>query len=98
MYISFVYCTYIFGHSCTHLELSTLADLMGPYGIRYLGEQPTELVSSQVKELKVRRYSCYHYSSSCILEIIMVCTFSQKYWPEASLTITSCISPKTLSV
>ena len=44
----------------THLELSALADLMGPYGIRYLGEQLTELVSSQVKELKVRRYSCYH--------------------------------------
>ncbi|XP_065902266.1 nck-associated protein 1 homolog [Dysidea avara] len=33
-------------------ELSALADLMGPYGIRYLGEQLTELVSSQVKELK----------------------------------------------
>ena len=44
----------------THLELSALADLMGPYGIRYLGEQLTELVSSQVKELKVRKYSCYH--------------------------------------
>ena len=26
---------------------------MGPYGIRYLGEQLTDLVSSQVKELKV---------------------------------------------
>jgi len=38
---------------CAHLELSALADLMGPYGIRYLGEQLTELVSSQVKELKV---------------------------------------------
>ena len=35
------------------IELSALADLMGPYGIRYLGEQLTDLVSSQVKELKV---------------------------------------------
>ena len=37
-------------------ELSALADLMGPYGIRYLGEQLTDLVSSQVKELKVCNY------------------------------------------
>lgn len=37
-----------------YLELSALADLMGPYGIRYLGEQLTDLVSSQVKELKVK--------------------------------------------
>ena len=45
-----------------HLELSALADLMGPYGIRYLGEQLTDLVSSQVKELKVRKYAWYiHY-------------------------------------
>ena len=29
---------------------------MGPYGIRYLGEQLTDLVSSQVKELKVSNY------------------------------------------
>ena len=29
---------------------------MGPYGIRYLGEQLTDLVSSQVKELKVGNY------------------------------------------
>ena len=77
MYVSFVYCTYIFGRVCYNLEFSALADLMGPYGICYLGEQLTELVSSQVKELKVRRYSCHHYSSSCILEIIMVSTFSQ---------------------
>ena len=35
------------------IELSALADLMGPYGIRYLDEQLTDLVSSQVKELKV---------------------------------------------
>lgn len=39
---------------CTlQIELSALADLMGPYGIRHLGEQLTDLVSSQVKELKV---------------------------------------------
>ena len=35
---------------------------MGPYGIRHLGEQLTDLVSSQVKELKVTMYvrlKCY---------------------------------------
>ena len=40
-------------HFILLIELSALADLMGPYGIRYLGEQLTDLVSSQVKELKV---------------------------------------------
>jgi len=47
----------------TCLELSALADLMGPYGIHYLGEQLTELVSSQVKELKVSTFATVYVLS-----------------------------------
>lgn len=53
-YIRVICFTTVVLYYCTlQIELSALADLMGPYGIRHLGEQLTDLVSSQVKELKV---------------------------------------------
>ena len=61
--------------SCTILllliELSALADLMGPYGIRYLGEQLTDLVSSQVKELKVTTIYSLSNVYSCIFSALV---------------------------
>ena len=37
-------------HMCT--ELQNLAELIGPYGIHYMGEKLMELVAAQVAEIK----------------------------------------------
>lgn len=37
-------------------ELRALAELIGPYGMRYLGERLMGHVASQVDELKVRQH------------------------------------------
>ena len=37
-------------HMCT--ELQNLAELIGPYGIHYVGEKLMELVAAQVAEIK----------------------------------------------
>lgn len=34
------------------LELKSLAEIIGPYGIRYLGEKLMEQVGGQIKEIK----------------------------------------------
>lgn len=41
--------------TCTynvHAELTALAEIIGPYGIRYFGEKLMEHVCGQIKELK----------------------------------------------
>ena len=38
-------------------ELRALAELIGPYGMRYLSERLMWHISSQVEELKVRDYT-----------------------------------------
>ncbi len=35
-------------HTHTHTELQALAEIIGPYGIRYMGEKLMEQVSGQV--------------------------------------------------
>ena len=44
-------CVYIF--FVVHTELRALAELIGPYGMKYLGERLMWHISSQVEELKV---------------------------------------------
>ena len=37
---------------CVRTELEALAEIIGPYGVRYMGEKLMDQVSGQVKELK----------------------------------------------
>lgn len=57
----------------TLLELSALADLMGPYGIRHLGAQLTDLVSTHVKEIKVSSFVLG--TMLTIVNIVWYCVF-----------------------
>ena len=37
---------------CVTIEMQSLAELIGPYGIRHMGERLMDQVSGQVKEIK----------------------------------------------
>ena len=37
-----------------HVELRALATLLGPYGMKYLGERMLQQITSQMGEVKVR--------------------------------------------
>ena len=43
-------------------ELRALAELIGPYGMKYLSERLMWHISSQVEELKVRRDTLIYFS------------------------------------
>ena len=84
-------CSMIF--SFIYLELRALAELIGPYGMKYLSERLMWHISSQVDELKVR-HRCYNLTTNIDMKGFSFCLISFHFgavwrdlWPKLPMLL-----------
>ena len=56
-------------------ELQALAELLGAYGMKYLGQKMMQQVASQVGEIKVQLLTPYTLISVCIFSVLFIIHF-----------------------
>ena len=56
-------------------ELQALAELLGAYGMKYLGQKMMQQVASQVGEIKVQLLTPYTLISVCIFSVLFIIRF-----------------------
>ena len=56
-------------------ELQALAELLGAYGMKYLGQKMMQQVASQVGEIKVQLLTPHTLISVCIFSVLFIIHF-----------------------
>ena len=56
-------------------ELQALAELLGAYGMKYLGQKMMQQVASQVGEIKVQLLTPHTLISVCIFSVLFIIPF-----------------------